>query len=117
MLARWYLMLGQFSVTFEYRPGSLHSNADGMSRQCGQCRRPDYPVSAADLPAVEAETQLLLVDQPFASSEMGFTWGQNTPDGTVMGRIRKCSAVAGLCRTFTGTTLLATTSRKSENSG
>ena len=68
MLARWYLLLGQFSVTFEYRPGSLHSNADGMSRQCGQCRRPDCPVSAADLPAVEAETQSLLVDQPFASS-------------------------------------------------
>ena len=71
MLARWYLLLGQFSVTFEYRPGSQHSNADGMSRQCGQCRRPDCPVSAADLPAVEADTQLLLVDQPFASSEMG----------------------------------------------
>ena len=71
MLARWYLLLGQFSATFEYRPGSLHSNADGMSRQCGQCRRPDCPVSAADLPAVEAESQSLLVDQPFASSEMG----------------------------------------------
>ena len=71
MLARWYLLLGQFSVTFEYRPGSLHSNADGMSRQCGQCRRPDCPVSAAGLPAIEAETQSLLVDQPFATSEMG----------------------------------------------
>ena len=66
MLARWYLLLGQFSVTFEYRPGSQHSNADGMSRQCGQCRRPDCQVSAADLPAVEADTQSLLVDQPFA---------------------------------------------------
>ena len=65
MLARWYLLLGQFSVTFEYRPGSLHSNADGMSRQCGQCRRPDCPVSAADLPAVKAETQSLLIDQPW----------------------------------------------------
>ena len=42
-----------------------------MSRPCGQCRRPDCPVSVADLPAVEAETQSLLVDQPFASSEMG----------------------------------------------
>ena len=42
-----------------------------MSRQCGQCRRPDCPVSAADLPAVEAEAQSLLVDQPFATSEMG----------------------------------------------
>ena len=50
MLARWYLLLGQFSVTFEYRPGSLHNNAGGMSRQCGQCRRPDCPVSAIDLP-------------------------------------------------------------------
>ena len=71
MLARWYLLLGQFSVTFEYRPGSLHTNADGMSRQCGQCRRPDCPVSAADLPTVDADTQSLLVDQPFATSEMG----------------------------------------------
>ena len=53
MLARWYLLLGQFSVTFEYRPGSQHANADGMSRQCGQCRRPDCLVSAADLPATE----------------------------------------------------------------
>ena len=71
MLARWYLLLGQFSVTFEYRPGSQHSNADGMSRKCGQCKRPDCPVSATDLPSVEADTQSLLVDQPFASSEMG----------------------------------------------
>ena len=71
MLARWYLLLGQFSVTFEYQPGSQHSNAGGMSRQCGQCRQPDCPVSAADLPAADADTQSLLVDQPFASSEMG----------------------------------------------
>ena len=71
MLARWYLLLGQFSVMFKYRPGSQHSNADGMSRQCGQCGRPDCPVSAADLPAADADAQSLLVDQPFASSEMG----------------------------------------------
>ena len=71
MLARWYLLLGQFSVTFEYRPGSLHNNADGMSRQCGQCRRPDCPVSAADLPTIDADAQSSLVDQPFATSEMG----------------------------------------------
>ena len=71
MLARWYLLLGQFSVTFKYRPGSQHANADGMSRQCGQCRRPDCPVSATDLPAADADTQSLLVDQLFASSEMG----------------------------------------------
>ena len=71
MLVRWYLLLGQFLVTFEYRPGSQHANADGMSRQCGQCRRPDCPVSATDLPAADTDTQSLLVDQPFASSEMG----------------------------------------------
>ena len=71
MLARWYLLLGQFSVTFEYRPGSLHNNADGMYRQCGQCRRPDCPVSAIDSPTGETDTQSVLVDQPFATSEMG----------------------------------------------
>ena len=43
MLARWYMLLGQFSVTFEYRPGAQHANADGMSRQCGQCQIPDSP--------------------------------------------------------------------------
>ena len=63
MLARWYLLLGQFSVTFEYQPGSQHSNADGMSRQCGQCRRPDCPVSAADLRVVDPDTWSLLVDK------------------------------------------------------
>ena len=71
MLARWYLLLGQFSVTFEYRPGALHNNADGMSRQCGQCRRPDCPVSAADIALTENDAQSLMVDQPFATSEMG----------------------------------------------
>ena len=49
MLARWHLLLGQFSVTFEYRPGAQHANADWMSRQCDQCRWPDCPVSM-DLP-------------------------------------------------------------------
>ena len=71
MLALWYLLLVQFSVTFEYRPGSQHANADRLSRQCGQCRRLDCPVSVTDLPAADADTQSLLVDQPFASSEMG----------------------------------------------
>ena len=156
MLARWYLLLGQFSVTFEYRPGSQHLNADGMSRQCGQCRRPDCPVSAADLPAIDADTRSVLIDQPFASSEMGDsmdsdllpelsgeTWvasalleeltvdlptsesdidlaaasrkNKNTPNGTVVGTIWKCSSVAGLRRPFPRTTLLATTGRKSDN--
>ena len=69
MLTRWYLLLGQFSVTFEYRPGPQHANADGMSRQCGQCKRPECPVSARDSPVPDAEPEM--VDKPFAASEMG----------------------------------------------
>ena len=90
MLAHWCLLLGQCSVTFEYRPGSQPSNADGMSRQCGQCRRLDCPVSAADLPAVDADTRSLLVDQPFASSEMGDSMDSDLlPElsGSIMGSI------------------------------
>ena len=71
MLARWYLLLGQFSVTFEYRPGAQHANADGMSRQCGQCQRPDCPVSATDSPVPDADAEMEMVDQPFAASEVG----------------------------------------------
>ena len=71
MLARWYLLLGQFSVTFEYRPGSQHANVDGMSRQCGQCQGPDYPVSAKDSPVSENNQEIEMVDQPFAASEIG----------------------------------------------
>ena len=36
MLACWYMLIGQFSMMFEYRPGDQHANADGMSHQCGQ---------------------------------------------------------------------------------
>ena len=59
------------SVTFEYRPGAQHANVDGMSRQCGQCERPDCPVSATDSLVPDADPALGLVEQPFASSEMG----------------------------------------------
>ena len=62
MLARWYLLLGQFSVTFEYRPGA---------QQCGQCRRPDCPVSSSDSQVAELDTSSALLDQPITSSEMG----------------------------------------------
>ena len=70
MLARWYL-LGQFSVTFEYRPGAQHAKADGMSRQCGQCQRPDCPVSASDSLVADRDVPQVLEEQPFVSSEMG----------------------------------------------
>ena len=71
MLARWYMLLGQFSVTFEYRPGAQHANADGLSRQCGQCSRPDCPVSAPDAPADDMDSPTSLLDQPFEFAEMG----------------------------------------------
>ena len=71
MLARRYMLLGQFSVTFEYRPGAQHANAGGMSRQCGQCSRPDCPVSSSDSRVKDVYSTTVLLDQPFASSEMG----------------------------------------------
>ena len=71
MLPRWYMLLGQFSVTFEYRPGAQHANADGLSRQCGQCSRPDCPVSAPDARAVDVDSPTAWLDQPFEYSEMG----------------------------------------------
>ena len=71
MLAHWYMLLGQFSVTFEYRPGIQHANADGMSRQYGQRNRPDCPVSSSDSRVNDVDTTTVLLDQPFASSEMG----------------------------------------------
>ena len=71
MLARWFMLLGQFLVTFEYCPGAQHANAAGMSRQCGQCRRPNCPVSSSDLRVAELDATSVLLDQPFDSSEMG----------------------------------------------
>ena len=40
-------------------------------RQCGQCQRPDCPVSSSDPLVADLDTTLALVEQPFASSEMG----------------------------------------------
>ena len=71
MLARWYLLLGQFAVTFKYSLGAQHANADGMSRQCSQCQRPDCPVSASDSQVADRDVPQVLEEQPFASSEMG----------------------------------------------
>ena len=36
MMARWYMLLGQFSITFEYQLGAQHANADSLSCQCDQ---------------------------------------------------------------------------------
>ena len=71
MLARWYMLLGQFSLKFEYRPGAQHANADGLSHQCGQCLRPVCPVSSPEGQARGSGSTSALLDQPLASSAMG----------------------------------------------
>ena len=63
--------MGQFSVMFKYCPGVQHSNADGLSRQCGQCLRPGCPVSSAAVHVGNADSSSELLDQPFASSVLG----------------------------------------------
>ena len=65
------VMCTHFRSYLEYRPGSQHANADGMSRQCRQCLRPDCPVSSSDMRVLEVDSTTVLLDQPFASSEMG----------------------------------------------
>ena len=71
MLARWFMSLGQFSVTFEYRPGAQYANTDGMSRQCGQCRRPDCPVSSSDSRVAEMGDSM---DADLLLEMSGKTW-------------------------------------------
>ena len=63
------MLLGQFSVTFEYHLGAQHAHADGMSRLCGQCLRPDCPVSSSDTRVLEVDSTTVLLDQSFVSSE------------------------------------------------
>ena len=53
------------------RPGAQHANAGGMSRQCGQCQRPECSVSSSDARVSDVDAMTVLLDQPFASSEMG----------------------------------------------
>ena len=72
MLGRWYMLLRQFSVSFEYRPGAQYANVDGLSRQCDQCLQLDCPVSSPDVGARETGSMSDMLDQPFASSEMGY---------------------------------------------
>ena len=58
------------SVSFVNQPGSQHANADGLSRQCGQCLRPDCPVAPPDVGIVETTSASELANQPFAESAM-----------------------------------------------
>ena len=68
MLARWYLLLASFRLLLNIVQGL---NMPMRSRQCGQYRRPDCPVSSSDSQVAELDTLSALLDQPFASSEMG----------------------------------------------
>ena len=61
MLARWYMLLGQFSVTFEYCPWSQHAS---VSYQCGQCLRADCAVGPPDFAIVETSSTSDLAEQP-----------------------------------------------------
>ena len=67
-------LLGQFSVSFEYRPGTQHANADGLSRQCGQCPQPDCPVSSQDVGARETGSTSDMLDQPFPRRKWVTLW-------------------------------------------
>ena len=42
-----------------------------MSIQCGQCSRPDCPVSSSESRVIDVDSTTVLLDQPFALSEMG----------------------------------------------
>ena len=61
MLARWYMLLGQFSVTFKYCPWSQHAS---ISHQCGQCLRADCAVGPPDFAIVETSSTSDLAEQP-----------------------------------------------------
>ena len=51
--------------------GAQHANADGMSRQCGQCIRPGCPVSSPNSWVDDMDSTTVMLDQPFTSSEIG----------------------------------------------
>ena len=87
MLAHWYMLLGQFSVTFEYHPGAQHANADGMSRQCGQCMRPGCPVSSPDSRTDDTGSTTGLLDQPFHNLGNGGFHGCGFITGAVRGNV------------------------------
>ena len=116
MLACWYML----SVTFEYRPWVQHANADGLSRQCGQCLRPGCPVSSAEAQLSELSE---LLDQPFASLAMGDSMDADLLPELHPGLTRhrhsaqmgpSCigAIVVGVFRVISGVKVLAITVRK-----
>ena len=65
------LVAGTVFSDLRVSSGGSACHADGMSRQCGQCQRPDCPVSASDSQVADRDIPQVLEEQPFASSEMG----------------------------------------------
>ena len=49
----------------------ISSGITTCKRGCGQCQRPDCPVSATDSPVPDNNRETEMVDQPFAASEVG----------------------------------------------
>ena len=67
-LARWMEILTQFNITLEHRRGSLHGNADGLSRQCPEdCKQCLKMKQIADPEITDAEVLPCVLSRPEAT--------------------------------------------------
>ena len=63
IMVRWLHTLQQFQFTIVHRAGSVHENADGLSRApTDPCRRVDCP---------QVDTSVVVADQPFDAVSVG----------------------------------------------
>ena len=68
MMACWLAGIVLSYVRIPPGYSEWHANADGLSRQCGQCLRPGCPVSSADVHVGDADSSSELLDQPFVGN-------------------------------------------------
>jgi hypothetical protein len=60
-LARWMDVLSTFDFTIEHRPGKLHGNADGLSRQhCKQCKVEHCAINSVNICSANTKDQSIL---------------------------------------------------------
>ena len=104
MLARWYMLLRQFSVTCEYRPWAQHANADGLSRT-GETwvAATHLDEVTGDLPPSGPEPDLI------TASLIRASWMDSTLMTARMGPDWCVSVLVGLCRAIPGTSFMAFT--------
>lgn len=57
-LARWQLKLQQYNFTVRYRPGTLHSNVDALTRQDADCPAPPPPKQIMCLQPMHLQSRL-----------------------------------------------------------